>query len=96
MGKIKQVSCQQGILTAHACKTYGSQRLFINVPSDAGNRLNWECASRTDSPIWKQFSCDWQGTPLQPGVMKLRYAKDVNEINKDWYQDSLELAEVRA
>ena len=59
-----------------------------------GDRLDWMCGSRTDDPIWSQFDCDWEGAHLRPGNMSLREAKDVNEVNKDLWIDSLEMAQV--
>ena len=62
--------------------------------TSAGNRLDWKCGDRTEEELWKQFDCDWEGALLRPGNMSLREAKDVYEVNKDLWVDSMEISQV--
>lgn len=69
---------------------YGSLR-FRNGPD---NRLAWKCSGQTDDEAFKKFDCNWVGNWIYPGTMKPRKERQINNMNKDEWIDSVELKEV--
>jgi len=87
---MRQAACSQGTPPLLSTCNIGMARTITCV----GNRLDWKCGDRTEEELWKQFDCDWEGALLRPGNMSLREAKDVYEVNKDLWVDSMEISQV--
>lgn len=86
----------RGYRTGRAALTWKAVGLTAGFDKSAGDRLDWKCGSRTDDIIWRQFDCDWEGAHLRPGNFSLREAKDVSEVSKDLWIDSLEISQASA
>ena len=67
----------------------------LRYKNSPGDRLDWDCGTRTQHDFWKQFNCDWEGNAVRPGNVTLRSEKEVTVDSKDLIVDSIEMQLVR-